>query len=197
MSVFHLRCKKYHSRCSYPDAANDAHAGYVIYMTLMSMMPPLVPQPHVKCYAFGSVSGRLCDPSGSTWQPLNPDYDPGPPPPPRKPRPERQRPENANTDQHNSTTSTISQNCDANSTPSLSQLASSPPGGAVQQRNVRDPRGNNSSAMHLQSQSSQTSAQSNPRRPRRQRKKSAPLRLPRAREESKTSSSKHAEQKAP
>ncbi|KAF9452541.1 ribonuclease H-like protein [Macrolepiota fuliginosa MF-IS2] len=72
-------------------AANDAHAGYVIYTRLMTIMPSVSPQPNLRCYSFDTVRGRLCEPSGATWRAFNPNYDPGPLPPPREPKPPKPR----------------------------------------------------------------------------------------------------------
>lgn len=71
-------------------AANDAHAGYAVYTRLMSMMASTLLKTDTKYYSFDSIRGRLCDPSGVTWMPFNPNYDPGPLPPPN-PNPKRQR----------------------------------------------------------------------------------------------------------
>ncbi|KAJ3576152.1 hypothetical protein NP233_g635 [Leucocoprinus birnbaumii] len=69
-------------------AANDAHAGYVIYTRLMAMLPAATPQPKARYYSFDTTNGRLCNPFGrGQWQASNPNYDPGPPPPPREPKP--------------------------------------------------------------------------------------------------------------
>ncbi|EKM83455.1 hypothetical protein AGABI1DRAFT_32248 [Agaricus bisporus var. burnettii JB137-S8] len=142
-------------------AANDAHAGYVIYMRLMSMMPSLVTQPHARCYSFDSVRGRLCDLSGSTWQPSNPNYDPGPPPPPREPKPLQSLPKNENTGRHNFTISTVGQSPDTGFALSFQQPSSSLQG-ATQQGISKEPRGNNFT-MHLQPSLSQMPTQVNSR----------------------------------
>lgn len=161
----------------------------------MSMLPSVIPQPRTRHYSFGSVGGRLCDPSGSAWQPSNPNYDPGPPPPPREPKPQRQLHENANTNHHDSTTSTVGQSSGTGFTLSPSQPSTSFLGDAARQRNVRQPRGNNNSAIHLLSQLPQMPTQGNPRHSRRVRKKPTPTWRLCTREESKTSSSKPAEQR--
>lgn len=49
------------------------------------MAEEMVSAPAKSCYTFNTHRGSLCDPSGRTWHPNNPDYDPGPPPPPRPP----------------------------------------------------------------------------------------------------------------
>ncbi|KXN83591.1 Werner syndrome ATP-dependent helicase [Leucoagaricus sp. SymC.cos] len=68
-------------------AANDAHAGFVIYTRLMAMLPSVSPQPEAKCYTFDTFGGQLCVPSGRTpWKAQNPEYDAGPPPPPKQPK---------------------------------------------------------------------------------------------------------------
>ncbi|KAJ7102264.1 ribonuclease H-like domain-containing protein [Mycena belliarum] len=64
-------------------ASNDGHAGYALYMKLSGMLPAMPNPPNSTCYTFNSIRGRLCESSGLTWAPFNPDYDPGPPPPPR------------------------------------------------------------------------------------------------------------------
>ncbi|KAJ7770790.1 ribonuclease H-like domain-containing protein [Mycena maculata] len=66
---------------------SDGHAGYTLYMKLSSMLHSIPKIPSPTCYTFDAVRGRLCEPSGMTWTPFNPDYDPGPPPPPRPPMP--------------------------------------------------------------------------------------------------------------
>jgi len=70
-------------------AANDAHAGYVLYVRLLAMLHAMpkgkVPKPSY--YSFDAIRGRLCEPSGIMWNPYNPAYDPGPPPSPPPPRP--------------------------------------------------------------------------------------------------------------
>ncbi|KAF8213431.1 ribonuclease H-like domain-containing protein [Mycena galopus ATCC 62051] len=68
-------------------ASNDAHAGYTLYMRLHPIISAMEKPPHPRCYTFDAIRGRLCEPSGMTWSPFNPDYDPGPPPPPKVPRP--------------------------------------------------------------------------------------------------------------
>ncbi|OBZ79223.1 Werner syndrome ATP-dependent helicase [Grifola frondosa] len=57
------------ARQQHSDAANDGHAGFILYCTLF-------------CY------GYLYRPSSAMveWHPHNPYYDPGPPPPPRPPK---------------------------------------------------------------------------------------------------------------
>ena len=71
------------------DAANDAHAGYVIYSRLITMSQHM-PDPNMlspRYYSFSVVNGSLLDYLGlSGWSPENPYYDPGPPPPPREPK---------------------------------------------------------------------------------------------------------------
>ncbi|KAJ7666462.1 ribonuclease H-like domain-containing protein [Mycena rosella] len=69
-------------------ASNDGHAGYALYTKLSRMIPAMSKPPSPTCYTFDIIRGRLCEPSGMTWSPFNPDYDPGPPPPP-KPVPAR------------------------------------------------------------------------------------------------------------
>jgi len=64
-------------------ASNDGHAGYTLYMKLHPTIPSMQKPPHPSCFGFDSIRGRLCEPSGLTWTPFNPDYDPGPPPPPK------------------------------------------------------------------------------------------------------------------
>jgi len=64
-------------------ASNDGHAGYTLYMRLSSMLNTLPKKPNPTCYTFDAIRGRLCESSGMTWSPFNPDYDPGPPPPPK------------------------------------------------------------------------------------------------------------------
>ncbi|KAG0703132.1 ribonuclease H-like domain-containing protein [Suillus ampliporus] len=68
-------------------AANDARAGYAIYMRLIALvrdMPHTV-SPHY--YSFSVVNGSLLDHLGvSEWSAQNPYYDPGPPPPPKEPK---------------------------------------------------------------------------------------------------------------
>ncbi|KAJ7275385.1 ribonuclease H-like domain-containing protein [Mycena haematopus] len=66
-------------------ASNDGHAGYTLYTKLSSMVHGMQNPPHPRCYTFDAIRGRLCEPSGMTWSPFNPDYDPGPPPPPKVP----------------------------------------------------------------------------------------------------------------
>jgi ribonuclease D len=68
-------------------AANDAHAGYVLYSRLVSTAQAMDPVPLPTYYSFSFVGGLLCDVSGlNLWQAHNPRYDPGPPPPPKKPK---------------------------------------------------------------------------------------------------------------
>ncbi|KAJ7129986.1 ribonuclease H-like domain-containing protein, partial [Mycena crocata] len=64
-------------------ASNDGHAGYILYMKLSSMILTTPKLPDPTCYTFDAIRGRLCEASGTTWLPFNPDYDPGPPPLPR------------------------------------------------------------------------------------------------------------------
>ncbi|KAF7339954.1 Werner Syndrome-like exonuclease [Mycena venus] len=64
-------------------ASNDGHAGYTLYTKLSPMISSLEKPPHPSCYTFDAIRGGLCEPSGLTWIPFNPDYDPGPPPPPK------------------------------------------------------------------------------------------------------------------
>ncbi|KAJ7785958.1 ribonuclease H-like domain-containing protein [Mycena metata] len=64
-------------------ASNDGHAGYTLYTRLQLMVRAMDDPPNPRCYTFDVVRGRLCESSGMTWAPFNPDYDPGPPPPPR------------------------------------------------------------------------------------------------------------------
>ncbi|KIM48368.1 hypothetical protein M413DRAFT_440097 [Hebeloma cylindrosporum] len=67
-------------------ASNDAHAGYILYRKLESMISWLTNPPKSIWYTFSFVSGYLVDAEGFRWQANNPTYDPGPPPPPRPPR---------------------------------------------------------------------------------------------------------------
>ncbi|KAF8624811.1 hypothetical protein AX15_005698 [Amanita polypyramis BW_CC] len=67
-------------------AANDAHAGYVLYASLEEMMGKMTIAPKTEFYAFDCIEGRLCKASGEDWFPENPHYDPGPLPPPNPPR---------------------------------------------------------------------------------------------------------------
>ncbi|KAJ7139781.1 hypothetical protein C8R44DRAFT_312841 [Mycena epipterygia] len=61
----------------------DGHAGYILYTRLSRMIPTMPKPPNATCYSFDVIRGRLCESSGMTWSPFNPDYDPGPPPPPK------------------------------------------------------------------------------------------------------------------
>ena len=71
----------------FPDAANDCHAGLVLYKRLVAMASDMDPVPHSVWYSFDTISGHLYQPStGAVWHPYNPYYDPGPPPPPRPPK---------------------------------------------------------------------------------------------------------------
>ncbi|KAG9314586.1 ribonuclease H-like domain-containing protein [Chiua virens] len=71
-------------------AANDAHAGYVVYFRLFSMARAMDPVPLSTYYSFSLVDGYLRDSSGIfTWQAHNPYYDPGPPPPPKPKKPDQ------------------------------------------------------------------------------------------------------------
>lgn len=54
------------------------------------MIRSVSPPPEAKYYTFDSIMGHLRLPSGAFWQPVNPNYDPGPPPPPRQPKSPRQ-----------------------------------------------------------------------------------------------------------
>jgi len=85
-------------------AANDAHAGLVVFNKLMTLMdpmePPLVkhtpsavdsltkPVPSRHYYTF-DYNGHLVETgtTGKFWNCYNPDYNPGPPPPPKVPKP--------------------------------------------------------------------------------------------------------------
>ncbi|KAF9243872.1 ribonuclease H-like domain-containing protein [Melanogaster broomeanus] len=68
-------------------AANDAHAGYVIYSRLYAMAQAMDPIPLSTYYSFSVINGFLFDHLGvSPWQAQNPFYDPGPPPPPKEPK---------------------------------------------------------------------------------------------------------------
>lgn len=60
-------------------ASNDAHAGYVIYNTLLMKAQLMTTIPKPVYYTFDAVRGRLCEPSGMYWCAFNPEYDPGPP----------------------------------------------------------------------------------------------------------------------
>lgn len=72
------------------DAANDAHAGYVIYSRLLNMARAMDPVPLPTYYSFSLIDGHLRDSLGiSPWHPHNPYYDPGPPPPPKPKNPEK------------------------------------------------------------------------------------------------------------
>lgn len=73
------------------DAANDGHSGYTIYSRLVKMAGEMVNPPGESCYSFGIHRGILCNPTGSAWHPVNPDYDPGPPPPPRPPKEKKKK----------------------------------------------------------------------------------------------------------
>ena len=73
------------------DAANDGHSGYTIYSRLVKMAGAMVDPPGESCYSFEMNRGTLCDPSGRTWHPTNPAYDPGPPPPPRPPKEKKKK----------------------------------------------------------------------------------------------------------
>ncbi|KAG6869170.1 hypothetical protein C0993_012269 [Termitomyces sp. T159_Od127] len=64
-------------------AANDAHAGFVLYQRLSAMAKAMSKVPKPVYYSFDIVRGCLCEPSGMHWNCHNPDYDPGPPPPPK------------------------------------------------------------------------------------------------------------------
>lgn len=69
------------------DAANDCHAGLVLYKRLADMAVVMNPAPHRVWYSFDTISGMLYQPSsGVLWHPFNPYYDPGPPPPPKPPK---------------------------------------------------------------------------------------------------------------
>ena len=69
------------------DAANDCHAGLVLYKRLADMAVVMNPAPHRVWYSFDTISGMLYQPSsGVLWRPFNPYYDPGPPPPPKPPK---------------------------------------------------------------------------------------------------------------
>ncbi|KAG6834765.1 hypothetical protein H0H93_007548 [Arthromyces matolae] len=68
-------------------AANDAHAGFILYQRLDRMAKALHRVPKTIYYTFNAVRGNLCDFSGEHWNCRNPDYDPGPPPPPKLPKP--------------------------------------------------------------------------------------------------------------
>lgn len=76
------------------DAANDAHAGFVIHKHLSELAQslPAGQIPKKICYSFDSIGGSLFEPSAGSspaklWSPHNPNYDPGPPPPPKPPKP--------------------------------------------------------------------------------------------------------------
>ncbi|KAH0590366.1 Werner syndrome ATP-dependent helicase like protein [Termitomyces sp. J132] len=68
-------------------AANDAHAGFVLYQRLSAMANAMTKVPKPVYYTFSLIRGYLCEPSGVQWICHNPDYDPGPPPPPKPPKP--------------------------------------------------------------------------------------------------------------
>jgi len=68
-------------------AANDAHSGFIIYCKFAEMAQAMAVAPKSIYYSFNAVDGLLCEPSGTPWAPVNPDYDPGPPPPPKPPKP--------------------------------------------------------------------------------------------------------------
>jgi hypothetical protein len=67
------------NKISYSDAANDAHAGYMIYTKLASKVTEMVPVPDPDCYTFHVLEGLLRDVEGRPWFPFNPNYDPGKP----------------------------------------------------------------------------------------------------------------------
>lgn len=68
----------------FPDAANDARAGYAIYAQLIALTRD-VPNTDPRHYSFSVVNGFVLDHLGiSRWVPHNPYYDPGPPPPPKE-----------------------------------------------------------------------------------------------------------------
>ncbi|KAG5652280.1 hypothetical protein H0H81_005540 [Sphagnurus paluster] len=73
-------------------AANDAHAGFLIYERLMTMANAMDKVPSPAYYSFDCVRGRLCEPTGMHWNCYNPEYDPGPPPPPKAPKAPRASP---------------------------------------------------------------------------------------------------------
>jgi len=78
-------------------AANDAHAGYVIYSRLCNMAQAMIPIPPPTYYSFSLVNGLLYDSSGIfPWQAHNPYYDPGPPPPPKSTSSEKDNQDNQN-----------------------------------------------------------------------------------------------------
>lgn len=84
-----------------PDAANDAHAGYTLYVHLHDLQPTINPT----YYTFHAIRGHLYEYISSNalesaqnpddvlwglsstlkqWFAFNPDYDPGPPPEAKK-----------------------------------------------------------------------------------------------------------------
>ncbi|RPD58379.1 ribonuclease H-like protein [Lentinus tigrinus ALCF2SS1-6] len=73
-------------------AANDSHAGLVLYSRLVAMAADMSPVPHRVWYSFDAICGLLYQPStGVLWHAYNPYYDPGPPPPPRPPKVENEQ----------------------------------------------------------------------------------------------------------
>jgi len=73
------------------DAANDAHAAWVLYHKLFCMLPNLPKPAEPWYYTFDYHDERFWIPDGRPWVAINPDYDAGPPPPPRPPRVQRER----------------------------------------------------------------------------------------------------------
>ena len=55
------------------------------------MADEMINPPSESCYSFNMHRGILCDPVGGTWQPSDPNYDPGPPPPPRPPKEKKEQ----------------------------------------------------------------------------------------------------------
>ena len=56
------------------------------------MADAMVDPPLESCYSFNMHCGSPCDPTGRTWHPNNPNYDPGPPPrPPREKKEQKEK----------------------------------------------------------------------------------------------------------
>jgi len=73
------------------DAANDAHAAWVLYHKLFFMLPNLPKPAEEWYYTFDYHDERFWCADGRPWVAMNPDYDAGPPPPPRPPRVQKER----------------------------------------------------------------------------------------------------------
>ncbi|KAJ7293238.1 ribonuclease H-like domain-containing protein [Mycena rebaudengoi] len=63
--------------------STTGHAGFTLYTRLSEMLATMSKIPSITCYTFDAIRGRLCEDSGMSWSPFNPDYDPGPPPAPK------------------------------------------------------------------------------------------------------------------